>query len=77
LRTWAQADGHELSERHVFRDAGFSGARLDRPSLDALHDAVRDGEIDIVGVLTPDRLARKYAYHAAIYAASAPRRRRL
>ena len=44
----------------------ISGARLDRPGLDALRDAVRDGEIDVIGVLTPDRLARKYAYQALL-----------
>lgn len=66
LRAWAEAAGHELSERHVFRDEGFSGARLDRPGLDALRDAVRDGEIDILAVLTPDRLTRRYAYQALL-----------
>ena len=66
LRTWVEAEAHELNERHVFRDEGFSGARLDRPGLDALRDAVRDGEIDVIGVLTPDRLARKYAYQALL-----------
>ena len=51
---------------HAFRDEGYSGARLDRPGLDALRDAVRDAEIDIVAVLSPDRLARKYAYQALV-----------
>jgi site-specific DNA recombinase len=66
LRTWARSADYELSEAHVFRDEGYSGARLDRPGLDALRDAVRDREIDIVGVLTPDRLARKYAYQVLL-----------
>ena len=50
----------------MFRDEGYSGSRLDRPGLDALRDAVRDGEVDVVGVLTPDRLARKYAYQVLL-----------
>ena len=29
---------------------------------DALRDAVRDGEAEILGILAPDRLARNYAY---------------
>jgi site-specific DNA recombinase len=66
VRAWAEAEGHELSDRHVFRDEGHSGARLDRPGLDALRDAVRDGEVEIVGVLAPDRLARKYAYQVLL-----------
>src|SRR3954467_14097463 len=66
LRAWAEAEGHELSDGHVFRDEGHSGARLDRPGLDALRDVVRDGEVEIVGVLAPDRLARKYAYQVLL-----------
>jgi site-specific DNA recombinase len=66
LRAWTQAAGHELSEAHVFRDEGYSGARLDRPGLDALRDAVRDAEVEVIGVLSPDRLARKYAYQALL-----------
>ncbi len=66
LRAWAEAGGHELNDRHVFRDEGHSGARLDRPGLDALRDAVRDGEVEILGVLAPDRLACKYAYQVLL-----------
>ncbi len=66
LRAWAEAGGHELSDRHVFRDEGYSGSRLDRPGLDALRDAVRDGEVEVLGVLAPDRLARKYAYQVLL-----------
>src|SRR5215218_3626714 len=66
LSAWAEEAGHELRAEHAFRDEGYSGARLDRPGLDALRDAVRDSEVDIVAVLSPDRLARKYAYQALI-----------
>jgi site-specific DNA recombinase len=66
LSVWAAEAGHVLEARHIFRDEGYSGARLDRPGLDALRDCVRDGEIDIVAVLSPDRLARKYAYQALV-----------
>ncbi|MDQ2804058.1 MAG: recombinase family protein, partial [Pseudomonadota bacterium] len=66
LRAWVVASGHALAEEHVFRDEGYSGSRLDRPGLDALRDAVRDGAVGIVAVLTPDRLARKYAYQVLL-----------
>ena len=33
LRAWACERGHQLAEEHVFRDEGYSGARLDRPGL--------------------------------------------
>ena len=66
LRAWAAAQGHPVSDEHVFRDEGYSGSRLDRPGLDALRDAVRDGAVGTLVVLTPDRLARKYAYQALL-----------
>jgi site-specific DNA recombinase len=66
LRAWAAAQGHVLAEDHVFRDEGYSGSRLDRPGLDGLRDAVRDAAIDVVAVLSPDRLARKYAYQVLL-----------
>ena len=66
LRAWAAAQGHPVSDEHVFRDEGHSGSRLDRPGLDALRDAVRDGVVGTVVVLTPDRLARKYAYQVLL-----------
>jgi site-specific DNA recombinase len=66
LRDWAATGGHEISDDVVFRDEGYSGSRLDRPGLDALRDAVRDGVVGIVAVLTPDRLARKYAYQVLL-----------
>ena len=66
MSAWAEEAGHELEAEHAFRDEGYSGARLDRPGLDALRDAVRDAAIDILAVLSPDRLARKYAYQVLL-----------
>jgi site-specific DNA recombinase len=66
LRGWATAHGHELRHEHVFIDEGYSGARLDRPALDRLRDAAREGEFDVVAVLSPDRLARRYAYQVVL-----------
>src|SRR5262245_18637135 len=61
LRRWAAAHGHELKGDHIYIDEGYSGARLDRPALDRLRDAAREGEFDVLGVYSPDRLARRYA----------------
>src|SRR3954465_934840 len=66
LRGWLAAEGHQLAEEHVFRDEGYSGARLDRPGLDALRDVIRDGAVELVVVLSPDRLARRYAYQVLL-----------
>src|SRR3954453_5713463 len=66
LRAWVADHGPALAGEHVFRDEGYSGGRLDRPGLDALRDAVRDGAVGVVAVLTPDRLAREYAYQVLL-----------
>ena len=44
LRARVAAEGHELSAE--FCDDGYSGARLDRPGLDALRDAAEAGLIE-------------------------------
>jgi len=49
-----------------FLDDGHSGARLDRPGLDALRDAAEAGLFDGVWCLSPDRLARVYAYQVVV-----------
>src|SRR5262249_46710401 len=66
LRQWTTTPGHEVRPEHVFTDEGYSGARLDRPGLDRLRDAAREGELDVLAVLSPDRLARKYAYQVLL-----------
>ena len=66
LRAWVVEQSHDLAAEHIFRDEGYSGARLDRPGLDTLRDAVRDGAVEIIAVLNPDRLARKYAYQVLL-----------
>lgn len=45
---------------HEYTDAGYSGARLDRPGLQALRAAAEAGLFEQVWCLTPDRLARRY-----------------
>lgn len=49
-----------------FADEGISGATLDRPGLNALREAVREGQIDIIIVRDPDRLSRKLAHQLLI-----------
>src|SRR5262245_40563013 len=66
LSEWVAAQGHELRPEHIYRDEGASGAHLDRPGLDRLRDAARNGDFELVGVLSPDRLARKYAYQVLL-----------
>jgi len=64
LRARIAAEGDDLVEEFI--DDGYSGARLDRPGLDRLRDAAETGAIDAVWCLSPDRLARSYAYQILI-----------
>jgi len=64
LREHVSAGGDELAGEYV--DDGQSGARLDRPGLDALRDAAEAGLFELVWCLSPDRLARAYAYQVLV-----------
>ena len=64
LRTRVAAAQDDLVAE--FCDDGYSGARLDRPGLDALRDAAEARLIDAVWCLSPDRLARMYAYQVIV-----------
>jgi len=64
LRAKVAAEGDELVSEFI--DDGYSGARLDRPALDAMRDAAEAGTIEAVWCLSPDRLARAYAYQVLI-----------
>jgi site-specific DNA recombinase len=62
LRAYAGERGWPLPAERIYKDDGHSGARLDRPALDRLRDAVTRGEVELVLITSPDRLARRYAY---------------
>jgi site-specific DNA recombinase len=64
LRERVGAESEEVVAE--FCDDGHSGARLDRPGLDALRDAAQAGLIERVWCLSPDRLARVYAYQVIV-----------
>ncbi len=66
LRAMAAADGHVLSDAELFIDDGVSGTTLLRPALERLRDRVFDGIVEVIYVLSPDRLARRYAYQALL-----------
>ena len=67
LRTYAAArDGWTVAEEHVFRDDGYSGAKLDRPGLDALRDQAARAAFDVVLVTAPDRLARNFVHQMVV-----------
>lgn len=58
LRAYVTQQGWPLDEQHVYRDDGYSGARLSRPGLDRLRDHATLAQLDRVLITAPDRLAR-------------------
>ena len=56
----------ELDDQHVYRDDGYSGARLGRPGLDRLRDHAALADLDVVVVAAPDRLARNYVHQVLL-----------
>jgi len=54
------------TEVAVYRDEGVSGAVLARPGLTRLREALRQGGIDLIVVLDPDRFARNVVHQLLI-----------
>jgi len=66
LRAAAAERGWELDDQHVYRDDGYSGARIGRPGPGRLRDHAALAELDVVLVTAPDRLARNYVHQVLL-----------
>lgn len=62
LFSHAEANEWVVAEELIFRDDGYSGAGANRPGLAALRAKAAGGEVDVVLVTDPDRLARDYVW---------------
>src|ERR671937_87180 len=62
----AAREGWTVAAEHVFRDDGYSGAKLQRPGLDALRDQAARAAFDVVLMTAPDRLARNYVHQMIV-----------
>jgi|SRR5262245_58046166 len=51
-----------VADEHIYRDDGYSGAKLNRPGLDRLRDRVAMAAFECVLITAPDRLARNYVH---------------
>jgi site-specific DNA recombinase len=55
LQSYANRQGWQIAQEYIFRDDGYSGARLNRPGLDQLRDQVAMAQINRLLVLAPER----------------------
>src|SRR5829696_4356696 len=63
LRTHvAQHPEWHLADEHIYRDDGYSGAKLNRPGLDRLRDRAAFAAFELILITAPDRLARNYVH---------------
>jgi site-specific DNA recombinase len=56
----------QLSDDHIYRDDGYSGATLNRPGLDRLREQAAMAAFEVVVMTAPDRLARKYVHQVLL-----------
>jgi site-specific DNA recombinase len=66
LLSYIEDQRWSLPPENIYKDDGFSGAKLGRPGLDQLRDRVAHGEVDQVLMTAPDRLARKYVHQVLL-----------
>ena len=62
----AQHPDWHLAPENIFRDDGYSGARLNRPGLDRLRDRAALAAFSLVLITAPDRLARNYVHQVLL-----------
>ena len=53
LHAHVEAQGWILEPEHIYRDDGYSGAKLNRPGLDSLRDRAALAEFDLVLIAEP------------------------
>lgn len=51
-----------VADEHIYRDEGYSGAKLNRPGLERLRDRAAMAAFECVRITAPDRLARNYVH---------------
>jgi site-specific DNA recombinase len=56
----------QLTEAHIYRDDGYSGAKLNRPGLEQPRDQAALAAFELVLITVPDRLARNYAHQMLV-----------
>lgn len=66
VRDAIESDNNTLLDENIYTDAGWSGAYIERPSLDLLRQDARSNKFDIVYVYDKGRLSRIYVHQEVI-----------
>jgi site-specific DNA recombinase len=66
LQAHIAEQGWELAPEHIFRDDGYSGAKLTRPGLEHLREQAASAAFELVLITAPDRLARNYVHQVLL-----------
>ena len=64
IKDFSKANNHTIVK--VYKDEGWSGTILARPSLDELRIDSKNKIWEAVIIYDPDRLARKYSYQSLV-----------
>lgn len=59
-------DGHILPKENIFKDDGWTGEMLQRPGLDAMLEAAKEGRFQVLYVYDRGRISRVFAYQEII-----------
>ena len=66
LQDYAQAQQWNIQPEQIFRDDGYSGARLKRPGLDRLREDVAMAKFTRLLLTAPDRLSRNFVHQTLL-----------
>src|SRR3989344_7531101 len=66
IKNRVASDGNMLPPENIFIDDGWTGEMLQRPALDLMRDAARDGKFQILYVYDRGRLSRIFAHQEVL-----------
>ena len=66
LQDYAKAQQWNIQANQIFRDDGYSGAKLKRPGLDRLREEVAMAKFTRILLTAPDRLSRNFVHQTLL-----------
>ena len=66
LKEYVAEQGWVLDPEHIYRDDGYSGAKLAARAWTLCETGPPSNEFDVVVILTPDRLTRNFVHQMVV-----------